>query len=208
VPTYPLAPLPDGRPAVISSGFGPRKQQGKLHKHRGADLTYPTKAGDPPAKVVNGRVVYTAQRTRNFFSPPGRVVRATEDGVVVQAKMKPGINGDVWVHHPESNNVTRYAHLSQIAVKVGQRVREGQALGVWGSGEGTPFVHLHFELLTAGKKDSQRDPAAYLGAATVGPERPSARPTDGGELPRVSSSASKGGFPWLLLIGALVSTKS
>jgi murein DD-endopeptidase MepM/ murein hydrolase activator NlpD len=205
VPTYPLAPLPDGRPAVVSSGFGERPIKGKPVKHNGADISYRARVGDPAPKVVKGRVVYTASRTKNFYSPPGRVVVSTEPGVVVQAKMKPGINGDVWVHHPASGNVTRYAHLSAIGVKVGDQVREGQPLGVWGAGEGTPFVHLHFELLTAGKKNSQRDPAQYLAGATPGAP---ARPTQADELVRSPSAALKGGFLWLLLIGALASTRN
>lgn len=220
MPTYPLALLDDGRAPEISSGFGPRKMPGgKMVDHLGADITYRALPSDPPPRVKNGRVVYTANRTRRYFSPPGRVVTSTEDGVVVQARVKPGIGGDVWVHHPASGNVTRYAHLSSIAVKEGQRVREGQRLGVWGAGHGTPFVHLHFELLTAGKKNSQRDPASYLAGAadnrgSGGSSGPSA---DSQASPGAASRAGKlataggGGWPWLLLlllIGVRASTRS
>lgn len=206
MPMHPLPLLADGRAPVVSSGFGPRKQSGKMVKHKGADITYRAAPGDPPAKVKNGKVVYTANRTKSFFSPPGLVVRSTEPGVVVQAKVKPGIGGDVWVHHPSSGNVTRYAHLSRIAVKVGQQVDEGQALGVWGAGAGTPFVHLHFELLTAGKKDSQRDPSGYLADATQGPAV-TPRPLEA--VAQAASTAVAGGWPWLLLlIGVLGSTRS
>lgn len=216
MPTYPLGLLEDGRAPEISSGFGERKG---TPFHEGADITYRALPSDPPPKVVNGKVVYTSNRTKHYFSPPGRVVTATEDGVVVQAKKKPGIGGDVWVHHPLSNNVTRYAHLSSIAVKVGQQVREGQPLGVWGAGHGTPFVHLHFELLTAGKKNSQRDPAPYLSGAEENHGQRKAELQQSAQSSGPSSQAGRGGalrlagggWPWLLLlvlIGVRGSTRS
>jgi murein DD-endopeptidase MepM/ murein hydrolase activator NlpD len=210
MPTLPLPILPDGRAPVISSGFGPRKMPGgKMVQHDGADITYRAMPNDPPPKMVNGKVVYSADRTKGFYSPAGLPVLATEAGEVVQAAKKPGIGGDVWLHHKESGRVTRYAHLSSIAVKLGDQVREGQKLGTWGAGHGTPFVHLHFELLTAGKKNSQEDPTAYLAGANVGPTvRVSQGP--GRIVGAKSTSAGQGGFGWLLLllIGALASTKS
>jgi len=216
MPTHPLAALPDGRRPRISSGFGPRTMpNGKVVKHVGADISFAAVAGDPPPKLVKGRVVYTANRSKAFFSPAGRAVHASEAGVVVQAKKKPRIGGDVWIHHTATGRVTRYAHLSRIDVKEGERVGEGQRLGIWGAGARTPFVHLHFELLRAGVKNSQTDPRAYLdGADVLGAE--SATPPTRPNLavtPRGATAAAglPGGAIWLLLllaIGARRSTRS
>lgn len=208
MPTLPLPTFKDGRAPEVSSGFGPRpvrQRDGSTKQvmHRGADMSYRAIPSDPPPKRVGKRIVYTATRTAKFYSPRGMPVLATESGLVVQAKKKKGIGGDVWLHHEDTGRVTRYAHLSSLAVRVGDRVREGQMLGLWGAGPGTPFIHLHFELLTAGKKNSQEDPASYLASASPGPQ----------VRPKVAASskggAAGGGFPWLLLaIGVLVSTRS
>ena len=54
---------------------------------------------------------------------------------------------------------TLYAHLSSIAVKQGQRVRQGQVLGQVGC-TGTCFgTHLHFEVVEDGRR---QDPMQYL----------------------------------------------
>jgi len=45
---------------------------------------------------------------------------------------------------------TRYAHLSQIGVKLGQWVDAGQALGVSGSTGNSTGAHLHFEVMLNG----------------------------------------------------------
>ncbi len=182
-----------------------------MERHQGADLTYRALPSDPPPRMRNGKVVYSATRTRGFYSPAGLPVLATESGEVVQAARKPGIGGDVWLHHKDSGRVTRYAHLSSIAVGVGDQVREGQKLGTWGAGHGTPFVHLHFELLTAGKKNSQEDPQAYLAGANTGPTvRVSQGPGRIVGKPGASSRLLSGGDGWLLLllIGVLASTRS
>lgn len=217
MPTKPLATLRDGRAPVISSGYGPRvvirdKRKVRVH-HDGADLAYRALPSDPPAKVVRGRVVYTPQRTRLYYADLGGRVYATEDGVVVAASKKPLINGDVWIHHPETGRVTRYAHLSRIGVKVGDQVREGQPIGIVGAGARTPFVHLHFELLSAGKPGSQVDPADYLARAKERTKGPAGNPDDGGATRPANPNARRaaagtGGMAWLLVIGALLSRRS
>lgn len=175
-------------------------------------MTYRAAPGDPPAKVVNGRVVYTESRTQHFYSPSSVPVVAYADGIVVQAATKPRINGDVWIHHPELGKVTRYAHLRDLQVTKGQAVAAGQVVGTMHSGSGTPFRHLHFEVLTAGKKGSQEDPAPWLAQAEVrgpGPSSSPARPR-----PATSDATKRGatGSPtWatllLLLPFALRSTR-
>lgn len=54
---------------------------------------------------------------------------------------------------------SRYLHLESVAVRVGQKLRVGQKIGVEGTTGGSTGVHLHFEI----RKDGQpSDPAAWL----------------------------------------------
>lgn len=202
LPVWPLPALPDGRAPAISSGFRHRNRP----SHNGADMLYPTAPGDPryPGK-------YTADRSRAYYSGPlGVPVLAAEDGVVVQSADKSRINGDVWVHHEGSGLVTRYAHMvrGSRAVKVGDRVVAGQRLGTMGAGAGTPLRHLHFEVLTAGRKNSQQNPAPLLRGAEVvpwtlarsrelrsGPTRTVVRPGEDDDKARGES-----GWLWVLLM--------
>lgn len=162
---WPLPALEDGRTPEVSSAFGElrdsRSRPGTKVAHSGMDVTYRARAGDPPAqRNAAGRVVYTPNRTKNYYSPDGVPVLAAASGVVVQAHADRGaINGDVWIHHPQLELVTRYAHLSRVAVSVGDELAAGQAMGTWGAGDNTPFIHLHFEALRAGVHNSQFNPA-------------------------------------------------
>ena len=45
---------------------------------------------------------------------------------------------------------TRYAHLSRITVRVGQRVGQGSTVGLVGATGETSGPHLHFEVLLRG----------------------------------------------------------
>jgi murein DD-endopeptidase MepM/ murein hydrolase activator NlpD len=45
---------------------------------------------------------------------------------------------------------SRYAHASLITAEVGDRVREGEVLGLTGSSGRSSAPHLHFELLYLG----------------------------------------------------------
>ena len=83
-------------------------------------------------------------------APTGTPVAAAGSGRVVFA----GLSGSGWgrmVLVAHGNGVrTRYAHLSRIAVHVGERVATGSTLGrVGATGEATG-PHLHFEVLMRG----------------------------------------------------------
>lgn len=90
--------------------------------------------------------------------PMGTKVFAWDDGVVTGSGWLRGYGLTVDVVH--SNGIkTRYAHLTQVNVRKGQKLNEGQLLGRVGKTGRTTGANLHFEVLLAGK---QTDPRKYL----------------------------------------------
>jgi murein DD-endopeptidase MepM/ murein hydrolase activator NlpD len=107
-------------PAAISSGFGFR-----LHPVLGSWLMH---AG------------------KDFAAPEGTPVVAALGGRVVSSGMAGGYGLTVEVEHDNPRRRTLYAHLSELFVKAGDRVRQGEVLGRVGSTGMSTGPHLHFEL--------------------------------------------------------------
>ena len=96
----------------------------------------------------------------DFRSSMGDPVRATATGTVVSAGWNGGYGKMVEIDH--GNGVsTRYGHLSEIEVKVGQRVRIGQTVGRVGSTGRSTGPHLHYETRI---DDTPVDPQKFLRA--------------------------------------------
>ena len=113
----------------LSSYYGPRTLHGRKGFHKGVDL---------------------AART-------GTPVIAAAAGTIIEAKYAPGYGNYVMIDH-KNGYKTRYAHLSRIIAKVGQRVSLGQLIGkVGATGKVTKnkssksASHLHFEVYRNGK---------------------------------------------------------
>lgn len=87
-------------------------------------------------------------------------IAATAPGVVSFAGVRSGYGKTVEVDHGRGFK-TRYAHLSAIAVKLGQRVALGQRLGAMGSTGRSTGVHLHYEVWVNGRA---QNPERYLKA--------------------------------------------
>ncbi len=90
----------------------------------------------------------------DFDLPEGSPVHNARDGVVVQLEESFGSGGPrspvghvnfVRVQHSD-HSVAEYAHLLRggVAVKVGEKVRRGQLLGLSGNSGKTTGPHLHF----------------------------------------------------------------
>lgn len=123
-----LIQLPVGLPLLgefqISSGFGVRTDplRGMPSMHEGMD----------------------------FIAPPGTPVLATAPGMVSRSEWAGDYGQMVEVTHGEHYK-TRYAHLSQRLVQVGQQVARGQALGELGNTGRSTGPHLHYEIEHLGR---------------------------------------------------------
>ncbi|UCH47928.1 MAG: M23 family metallopeptidase [Betaproteobacteria bacterium] len=85
----------------------------------------------------------------DFMSPTGRPIRAAGAGVVVYSGNHPQYGKMVEVDHG-NGLVTRYAHASQLDVKVGDVVVIGQKIAEVGSTGRSTGPHLHFEVRVRG----------------------------------------------------------
>lgn len=97
----------------------------------------------------------------------GSPVRAARDGLVERAGWWGTYGNAVALDHGDGSE-TRYAHLSSVAVSVGDAVRQGDVIGYVGSTGASTGAHLHFELRFDGRAV---DPLGYLVAGQGGTSR-------------------------------------
>lgn len=76
----------------------------------------------------------------------GEPVKAAKNGTVMEVGDDPNLGLFVVLDHGDGL-VTKYAHLGEISVEVGARVKRGDLLGQVGQTGITNDVHLHFEVL-------------------------------------------------------------
>lgn len=111
----------------LSCPFGPRRRPGgKWEFHRGIDMA-----------AVHG--------TR---------VKAAAAGVVIEAAYARGYGNTIVIAHNRKFK-TRYAHLSKIVVRVGDKIVQGQYIGrvgATGNVRGRNGSHLHFEVSVYDKR--------------------------------------------------------
>ena len=109
-------------------------------------------------------------------APDGTPVRVADDGTVIFARFqmnkgnsrglagKRGYGNVIMVRH--ANGIeTRYAHLSRMLVKEGEKVGRGQLIGYSGHTGGVTGPHLHYEIRINGKVVS---PKGYYGIKGAG----------------------------------------
>jgi murein DD-endopeptidase MepM/ murein hydrolase activator NlpD len=90
----------------------------------------------------------------------GDPVRATASGRVTIAGREGGYGNMVEIEHGRGL-ATRYGHLSQIEVRIGQHVRNGEVIGRIGSSGRSTGPHLHYETRVDGEAV---DPQKFLRA--------------------------------------------
>ncbi|MBM3248250.1 MAG: M23 family metallopeptidase [Candidatus Omnitrophica bacterium] len=85
----------------------------------------------------------------DFLAEVGTDVVAVRSGWVINAEFHRGLGNYVEIQHSK-NLITIYGHLSQILVKKGQRVCQGQIIGKVGKTGNANYKamlpHLHFEI--------------------------------------------------------------
>ncbi len=150
----PVLPVGDVR---VSSPYGPRQVKELGHTkpklHRGTDYAVPV--GTPVKAVKDGTVIRIEQNTRGYEA------------------------WHVLIDHGNSWS-TLYAHLSQVSVRVGQQVVQGEVIGYSGTAGTGP--HLHFEVR---KNGSATNPQQFMSGAT---ESTSMTSSDSGTGSSASSS--------------------
>lgn len=85
----------------------------------------------------------------DFAAPNGTSVYATGDGTVIEAGWNSGYGNTIDINHGYGYT-TRFAHLSEILVKPGQKVKRGDLIGKVGNTGKSTGSHLHYEVRLKG----------------------------------------------------------
>jgi len=87
----------------------------------------------------------------DFVAPQGSPIRATAEGEVIKVYVDGDLGNVVVLKHVDGYE-TLYAHSSEILVKVGQSVVQGETIALVGSsGAKSSGNHLHYEVSKDGK---------------------------------------------------------
>jgi lysostaphin len=129
-------PLPENTAVAFPYGWQINPSNGDVFFHSGIDLS----------------------------AQPGTSVQAIGEGVVVLAQEQ-GSYGNLVIINHSSGMQSRYAHLEDIKVSVGEEVNKGDLVGTVGT-TGTPTLkkpHLHFEIRSSSSLGwVAKDPQEYL----------------------------------------------
>lgn len=88
----------------------------------------------------------TAHHGIDLAGPYGLDIHSTGEGTVISARVSRfGYGNEVLVDHG-FGYITRYAHLQDILVEKGQKLKRGEVLGTMGSTGRSTGPHLHYEV--------------------------------------------------------------
>lgn len=102
----------------------------------------------------------------DFGAPVGTPVYATGEGVVTMAAPWDRYGNTVEIDHGNGIS-TRYAHLSRIKVKDGQKVNRSTVIGLVGNTGRSTGAHLHYEVRVA---DVAKDPIKFISVGRDAPK--------------------------------------
>ncbi|QCG47351.1 peptidoglycan DD-metalloendopeptidase family protein [Aeromonas schubertii] len=145
----------------ISSNFNPRRLHpvtGKVRPHNGID----------------------------YVAPVGTPIMASGSGNVVAAGYNQFNGNYVFIRH-DSTYVTKYLHLSKRMVNKGQRVKQGETIGLLGGTGRVTGPHLHYEFLVAGVHKNPRTVTLPKAEALAGRELKAFRASSAPLLARLDS---------------------
>ena len=115
--TFMRFPIPSQR--KVSSSFSPSRRNpvtGRVQPHNGTD----------------------------FSVPVGTPILATGDGIIVKAASHRDAGRYVIIRH-DGKYSTTYMHMSKLLVKPGQKIKQGQKIGLSGNTGRSTGPHLHYE---------------------------------------------------------------
>ncbi|MBQ9476210.1 MAG: M23 family metallopeptidase [Bacteroidales bacterium] len=130
------------------------------------DISYPQVGATRGQKINPFYKAYVQHNGLDLIAPQEASVLATADGTVSKVTRSSRGQGNLIELTHAGGYKTRYAHLSDIAVKEGQKVRKGARIGSVGMSGSSYAPHLHYEVL---RNDEYMDPINYLFGA-VSPE--------------------------------------
>lgn len=135
-----LQPIHVNEMVRIASYFGyrPHPILGIIHFHKGLDLV----------------------------APQGTPIYASGDGTIKNIEYNntgSGYGNSIVIDHGVDGLTSRYAHLSSINVKKGQKVKRGEQIGECGSTGMSTAPHLHYEIMING---AAVNPLRYMLAPT------------------------------------------
>jgi murein DD-endopeptidase MepM/ murein hydrolase activator NlpD len=89
----------------------------------------------------------------DIAAPTGTPIQAAAAGVVETAGWVQGYGNCVLIDHGNGRK-NRYAHCSKVGVQPGQPVKRGQVIAEVGSTGNSTGPHLHFEVISNGKREN------------------------------------------------------
>lgn len=140
----PLPVLPDGRKAVVTSGF--KSVNPSRPDHNGVDFFYRWQEGDKPDFVGDKGCAGRTPEGKPKWVVPYGIPAVAAAGGRVQIAGKIGTGYRCWIDHGNGWR-SGYFHLDSLFVSVGDVVYAGDELGMVGDNpKDGDARHLHFEL--------------------------------------------------------------
>ena len=93
-------------------------------------------------------------------APIGTPIRSAQTGVVMETGTGNSVGNYIEIKG-DDGYFTNYFHLSAIQVRPGQRITEGEQIGLMGSTGDSTGSHLHFEVRTGDSWGEAHDPLSY-----------------------------------------------
>ncbi|MGX9808697.1 murein hydrolase activator EnvC family protein [Exiguobacterium acetylicum] len=118
---------------------------------------------------AGGENGYTFHNGIDFGGPVGTPIVAAATGTVITASGGGPYGNHIMIAHQLNGKTytTLYAHMSALNAHAGQRVSQGQQIGLRGSTGNSTGPHLHFEIHVGGYSYSATGPANSVNPMTM-----------------------------------------
>ena len=149
--TVPVSALLGGRGFSLESVFAVSPRPASLAGNGDRNLLFPILGSAITTSEFGWRLhpvlgSWLMHAGKDLAAPEGTPVVAALSGTVTSSGLAGGYGIAVEIEHSAPKRRTLYGHLSEIYVKQGQTVRQGDVIGRVGSTGLSTGPHLHFEL--------------------------------------------------------------